>query len=237
MRLTPFLLSILLLPAQAAFSQSMEDVLDELQANRSIGQISFADLDGDGDLEALVALDSPCEYSICPWVLVDQVDENIWGIVSAGSAASVSLVPTSGDVSIIRSDGVILSWDGFEMTPFFDILDGLDPRRPTSLEARQMSRDAPVRFRSITTDLYDIGLVLGSNFGVMLHERPDERMTDAGSMPAIGQFVILSPQGELLNSGRSETRPLLYLDEDGAGQVLRIVTRENGVMTISTLGV
>src|SRR5690554_2411618 len=80
------------------------------------------DLDGDGIYEVLVRRPTDCEGSACAWGLMRSIDEE-WTPITAGRAALVDIVQVGSSVALV-ADGVLWSWNGEELYPAADLLEG-----------------------------------------------------------------------------------------------------------------
>jgi hypothetical protein len=183
-------------------------------------QILESDLNVDGTPEALLIHAEGCEGSTCPWTLIGAYpDRSGWGPVAAGFGARTELVDTAPAGQVIRSDGVILAWDGRVLSPHFDLLTTAPKRRASAQEARFLGRALPGSFRPIEMQVYEIDPFRSDDIWQLITVEGAP-----GSQGDPSTFHLLGPDGGVRFSGASLGRPWVYADRDAAGPVLRLVS-------------
>lgn len=191
------------------------------EAERSVSELFEADLNLDGRAEALLLHDAGCEGGLCPWTLIGAYpDGSGWGPVAAGVGARTELVETVPSGHVIRSDGVILAWDGADLSPYFDLLGAAPGRRARPEETRLLGRLLPGSFRPLLTQAYEVDPFGSGRTWRLFTVRPNAEAEDP-----VSPYHLIGPEGELRHSGASLGRPLLYADQDEGGPVLRLVSR------------
>lgn len=189
------------------------------ETERPVSQALEADLNADGDPEALLIHAEGCEAGACPWTLIGAYpDRSGWGPVAAGFGARTELVDTAPTGQVIRSDGVIMAWDGETLRPYFDLLDAAPKRRASAVEARFLGRALTGPFRPIEMEVYEITPFQSSETWQLITVDPS-----LGTQGALSDFHLLGPDREVRFSGSSLGRPWVYADQDAVGPVLRLV--------------
>lgn len=190
------------------------------ETERAVVQVLESDLNADGTPEALLIHSEGCEGGACPWTLIGAYpDRSGWGPVAAGFGARTELVDTVPAGQVIRSDGVILAWDGEALRPHFDLLAAAPKRRASAQEARALGRALPGSFRPIETQVYEIAPFRRDEAWQLVTVEGAR-----GSQGAASAFHLLGPDGGVRFSGASLGRPWVYADQDAAGPVLRLVS-------------
>lgn len=190
------------------------------ETDRPVSRALESDLDADGNPEALLIHAEGCEGDACPWTLIGAYpDRSGWGPVAAGFGARTELVDTVPAGQVIRSDGVIMAWDGETLRPYFDLLDAAPKRRASAQEARALGRALPGSFRPIEMQVYEIAPFQRDETWQLITVEGAR-----GSQGALSAFHLLGPDRGVRFSGASLGRPWVYADEDAAGPVLRLVS-------------
>lgn len=199
-----------------------------VETELSVAQVLETDLNTDGRPEALLIHDAGCEAGACPWTLVGAYpDAAGWGPVAAGFGAGTALVETVPSGHVIRSDGVILSWDGTVLRPYFDLLDRSPDRRAEARETRLLGRLVPGPFRPISTRVHEIDpFGLGETWRVFSVSPSD------GSESGLTRVHLLGPDETVLWSGATVDRVWVYADQDAVGPVLRLVSLTGNGMIV-----
>jgi hypothetical protein len=232
MRLSPIIALPILLSAAPAFAQGtapdLSSAISLAEADLSVSRTLEADLNADGRPEALLLHDEGCAADGCPWTLVGAYgDEAGWGPVAAGFGTVTELVETVPSGHVIRSDGVIMSWDGVVLRPYHDLLDRSSDRRAEAGETRMLGRLVPGSFRPISTWVHELDPFRPGETWRLFSVPPSE-----GSESALTRAHLLGPDGSVRWSGASFDRIWVFADQDAAGPVLRLVslTREGMIV-------
>jgi hypothetical protein len=240
MRLTtslrPLVLSTLLCAAPAGafadqpMSPNLNMAIDLALQSMAVGDVVRADLDLNGDEEALLVLTEGCEGNACPWRLLgaDPFGGG-YGIVAAGFGSRTGLVETYPEGHVIRSDGVNLSWDGTQLLPHHDLLSMSADRSSDAGEARQLNRLLSSSYRPLQIRAHEVDPFGSGEVWRLYVIQPDGSAQDAA-----GEFHLLTPEGEIRHSGFSIGRPWLYQDNSPDGVILRLVSlTQDGILVES----
>lgn len=166
------------------------------------------DLNGDGVDEVLVRRPSDCEGSACAWALMQNTPEG-WSPITAGRAARVDFAQ-AGSSSALVADGVLWSWNGEELYPAADLLEGTFVE--ASLEDLRLAYD----LLGFSTGIPSGGAPTGysTSADVDGDGAPDRIIViaDAAWMieGAYSPFAIVDHEGGLILSGYSMDVPRLY---------------------------
>lgn len=165
------------------------------------------DLDGDGVNEALVRRPTDCEGSACAWALMQNSPEG-WVPITAGRAARVDFVQTGSSAALV-ADGVLWAWDGEQLYPAADLLEG------TFVDAAPADLD-------LAHDLLGLSHIPAGTASSGISAQADvdgdgamDRIvviTDQAWMleGAYSPFSVIGAAGELIASGYSMDAPRLY---------------------------
>lgn len=225
MRLRPTLALCLafLLPAPLFADVSAPDpgsAIDLAESLYGRAEALGADLDGDGREETLLIHKEGCDGQVCPWTLIGALpDEAGWGVVAAGSGARTTLVETNPEGWVIRSDGVLLAWDGTALSPHHDLISTGSSRRASADEARRLGRFVGSPVRPMETRAFDLIPYRNGETWTLVVLGDDRR--DAAEPHA---FHLLGPDRAIRLSGSSLGRPWVYADQDGEGPLLQLVS-------------
>jgi hypothetical protein len=216
----PLLLSYAVPALAQGTAPDLASAVSLVEADLSVSRVIEADLNVDGRPEALLIHDAGCEAGGCPWTLVGAYpDAAGWGPVAAGFGAVTDLVETVPSGHVIRSDGVVMSWDGAVLRPYYDLLDRSPDRRAEAGETRILGRLVPGSFRPISTRAHDL-----DPFGLGETWRLFSVLPSEGSESALTRAYLLGPDETVRWSGASFDRVWVYADQDGVGPVLRLVS-------------
>jgi hypothetical protein len=235
MRLRPLIaLPLLLFSAVPVLAQGtapdLSSAVSLVETDLSVSRVIEADLNVDGSPEALLLHDEGCAADGCPWTLVGSYgDEAGWGPVAAGFGAVTDLVETVPSGHVIRSDGVIMSWDGFVLSPYHDLLEWAPKRRATAGETRLLGRLLLGTFRPMRTQVTEFDPFRTGDIWRLFSIDPVE-----GDARPLTRVHLLGPDEVVRWSGASTSRAWVYTDQDDAGPVLRLVSMtERGMLVES----
>lgn len=231
------LLATLLLPlvsggagfALAQGAPNLDLAIDEIAAQTPVREVLYGDLDRDGVEEALALTEAGCETGACDWHLIGSDGSGLWGVLASGSGARAELVETYPDGHVIRSDGVILAWDGAGLTPYHDLLATMGaPRTAHASEARLLNRLTDGTHRAMDVQVHEADPYLdGEVWRVAVLTN-----TDLGGAQA---FHLIAPDETIALSGASIERPWLYQDVVDGEIVLRVVSVTGTGFIVETL--
>jgi hypothetical protein len=235
MRLSPIIALPLLLSATPALAQGaapdLASAVSLVETELSVSRALEADLNADGRPEALLLHDEGCAADGCPWTLVGAYgDEAGWGPVAAGFGAVTELVETVPSGHVIRSDGVIMSWDGAVLRPYHDLLEWAPERRATAGETRLLGRLLPGTFRPMRTRVTEFDPFRTGEVWRLFSVAPVE-----GDASPLTRLHLLGPGETVRWSGASAERAWVYTDRDEAGPVLRLVSLTERGMLVESL--
>jgi hypothetical protein len=218
-------LLLLPLPVAAQSAPTLEAAIDLASAQAAVSGTLRADLDLDGSEEAVLLFADGCDGATCPWRLVGRFpDGSGWGVLAGGFGARTELVETRPSGHVIVSDGVILSWDGAQLLPYFDLLVYQEGRRGSAGEARELGRLTPGPFRPMDMRVHEFDPHgTGERWRLVL-VTPGSSGPESASGQGPEPFHLLGPDGTLRLSGASIGRPSVYADQDDAGPVVRLVS-------------
>jgi len=234
MLIRPLLLPLLLLPlgavsVQAQGAPNLDLAIEELSAATPVREVLYGDLDRDGVEEALVLTEQGCGVGACEWHLVGSGAPDGWGVLASGSGIRTGLVETHPDGHVIRTDGVILAWDGARLTPYHDLLATMGaPRTAHGSEARLLNRVTGGAHRAMEVQMHETDPYLDGQVwrvAVLPETSPD------GERP----FHLIAPDQSLALSGVSIERPWLYQDIVEGEIVLRVVSVTGTGFIVETL--
>lgn len=200
------------------------------EAERPVTQVLESDLNLDGNPEALLIHAQGCEGDACPWTLIGAyADGSGWGPVAAGFGARTELVDTAPAGQVIRSDGVILAWDGETLGPYFDLIGAAPERRASAGETRLLGRLLSGSFRPILTQAYEFDpFQIGESWSLFTVQ------PSPGSESDLTSFHLLGPDDEIRHSGAALGRPWIYADQDATGPLLRLVSRTEAGLIVES---
>lgn len=239
MLLRPVLLTALLASAVSlattarADAPNMMAAIAQIEASGGVRDIIQADLNLDGVDEALVLMADGCQGDLCPWSLIGSVRGG-FGVVANGLGAKTDLVDTYPDGRVIRSDGVILAWDGASLLPHHDLLTMGAPRRATAPETRRLNSVLTGNYRAMDLQVWETDPFLSGEIWSVVAETGPPNLRQAPNMTG-NRFHILSADGEVVLSGSSYDRPWIYQDVTGGDLVLRVVSRTGTGLLIETI--
>jgi hypothetical protein len=212
-------------------SSAILAVISSLEDQKVIDWVQFADLDGDGDPEAVIMTNigpDAATPDFREWRVIDDV-AGMGAQVGTWYGTNVEVIATKPDlkgdpeVSIVRSDGAFWYLFKGKVRPFGDLVskrtEFIHPGKvglEEDLFADFGMRDVPVRYMAritldITPDPADEVLVslMGEGFW---------RESD-GATP----YILMTSTGEEIYSGWSFTHPSIFLLEDGGFQLIEAV--------------
>jgi len=233
MRLSPTLALPFLFFSAAPLLAQAPDLASALALAETEGpltQILESDLNLDGKNEALLIHAEGCDGDACPWTLIGAYsDGSGWGPVAAGFGARTELVDTAPTGQVIRSDGVIMAWDGQALSPYFDLIGAAPERRADAGETRLLGRLLSGSFRPISTQVHEIDPFQRGEVWKLFTIRPS-----SGSESVLSGFHLVGPDDMIRHSGASLGRPWVYADQDGTGPVLRLVSQTDAGLIVES---
>ena len=217
--------------AQQPASSGLDTALNLAIEEEAVGDVFRADLNMDGREEALLVLTEGCDGAACPWRLIgDDASGGGWGVVAAGFGAGTELVETFPEGHVIRSDGVILAWDGAQLLPHHDLLVMAPDRRASAGEARQLSRDLNGSYKPLEILVHELDPFRPGEVWRLFLLDPDGSTPDGPRA-----FYLLGPDEQIRHNGVSLGRPWLYSDTGPGGAVLRIVSLTREGLLVETV--
>jgi hypothetical protein len=212
-------------------SSNLNMAIDLALQGGAVGDVIRADLNMDGQEEALLLLTEGCDGDACPWRLIgaDPFGSG-YGVVAAGFGAGTGLVETYPDGHVIRSDGVILSWDGVQLLPYHDLLSMAPDRAADAGEVRDLNRRLSGSYRAMQMRVHEMDPFETGSIWRLYVIQPDASLPDEP-----GEFHLITPEGEMRHTGVSIGRPWLYQDNGPEGIVLRVVSLTRNGLLVETL--
>lgn len=205
--------------------------ISAIEAETRVSRMVEADLDMDGKTEALVISEEGCDGEACPWMLVASYqDGSGWGVVANGFGVRTDLLETSPSGHVIQSDGVIMSWDGVRLSPYFDLLGEVPIRLASPVETRLLGRSLPGSFRPMETSVREFDpFQTGESWKVF------SLNADYGNPGEPRNFHVFDAGDTLRHSGASIGGPWIYVDFDVERQVLRAVSKTSAGLLVEVI--
>lgn len=182
----------------------------------------YADLDLDGEDEAVLHFADNCGALGCEWALLTMYDGDAVQ-VGSGEAETVSLRSTPPMGAVIEADGVFWAFDG-EVYPHYSFLERPDAREiPPSLDDRQAL--------IVNTDWGDASRESLHVWSVdVTGDGSRERIITVGDLAySMGgtatPYLILSRSGDMLAKGYSMDFPRIFTNPAGGARVVEIMPR------------
>lgn len=219
----------LFIPVQVQASPTLYLAIEAVSAEVPVLDVQYGDLNLDGVEEALLLTGSGCETGSCDWHLVGSIGPGAWGVLASGSGERTGLVETYPEGHVIRSDGVILSWDGVRLSPYHDLLATMGaPRGAQAGEARLLNRLTGGSHRAMDVRIHEVDPYM------------DGEIWQVAVLPETNifgeqMFHLISPEQTIALSGTSIGRPWLYQDVVEDEIVLRVVSVTGNGFMVETL--
>jgi len=178
------------------------------------------DFDLDGETEILVRFPFECDDAGCRWSILEHQDGS-WIEAAGGRGTDTELLDVGGAYFVVSS-GVTWAWNGTELAPTQDLLEGqLGPATEAQLA---LAYEALGLTAGLAGD--PVGYAAELDLNADGHLETVVSITDPFWLleGAYAPFVLLSEDGEKLVSGYSMDAPRLFAIEGGtAVQVVGVV--------------
>ncbi len=184
-------------------SPALKTVLAGLTENGASATV-HADIDQDGEMEALVTYDSDCGPGGCLFSIVDVDAEGQLGEVAYQYGQAPGLV---SDGTVIDANGVFWTWNGAALLPYYDFFEDLEFYSGTERDVATIRTHEP--WRPVLRN-YDIRM---ANIDLIGSETPERFVWLKGSEYKIGQaspYFVFDDAGQILMQGAFIDRPYLF---------------------------
>jgi hypothetical protein len=217
LRLTSlFILASLMPMAAHAGGATLEEALEALQAEGGVVDVSSVDMSRNGDLEALVRMEAPCDETGCEWRLVARTAAG-FDVVATGMARDAFLEETDEGGAVLNADGATWAWSGDILYPYASLLESLQARRGDAEDF------ALVTSTSLYTDAADMTLYRWD--ADLFEDGEIFRIFSIGGISyTIGgwgsPYLIYGENGALIDSGITSDIPRIFRGSDGASVIV-----------------
>jgi len=210
-------------------STALALAVDQMTAQMRVSDVLYGDLDLNGEQEALLLTEEGCISGACDWHLIGSGGVAGWGVLASGSGLRTELVETYPEGHVIRSDGVILAWDGVALRPYHDLLAMMgSSRQAQAAEARLINRLTGNSYKAMDFRVHEADPFLdGKVWRLVVLNGTELRKSQ--------EFHLISPDQKLAMSGTSFERPWLFQDVVDGDIVLRVVSVTSSGFMVETL--
>jgi len=165
---------------------------------------AFADIDQDGDIEAMISYRDQCTVAGCLFSIVDKLEDGTLGEVAFQYGETPTLV---SEGTVINANGVYFNWTGFALLPYFDSYDTLQFYPGTPADKASILEVSPwlSNLRH-----YDIMI---ANVDLYGDEVPERFAWLDGSEYAVAQttpYFVFDADGRVVTDGAFLDRPFLF---------------------------
>lgn len=183
----------------------------------------YADLNLDGNDEAVLHFADSCGDMGCDWTILTMHDGSAVEIGS-GVATSLAMVPTAPVGTVIDADGVLWAWAGSEVYPHYSFLERPDVREIPPAAGDREALKTHTEWGDASPDSLHVWSIDVTNDGKR------ERIITVGDLGySIGgyasPYLILSQDGELMASGYSMDFPRIFTNPAGGARVVEVMPR------------
>ena len=202
----------------------MQTLINELLVGRS-GSFEVADIDQDGEPEALVTYTDDCTVAGCLFSIVDVAESGELDEVAYQYGENPVLI---SEGTVIEANGVYFNWTGFALLPYFDAYGNLEFFNGRTEERKKIMELSPWM-----TDLRNKDIQV-ANMDILGDKTPERFAWLQGLEYSVAQmrpWYVFDKSGDIIATGAFMDRPFLFHLADRKAAAL-ITSNGNGFETV-----